>query len=315
MKARSVLFLGFLSLSSLASFEANAFADEPAAPPEPTPPPSTSAAPNSWPPLPSAPATTEAPSPPSLPAPAVAPAQPPQPTAVVRMPPRRSAESVVLRPAPSESADVASFDGVDRRVEMWRLEVGYRGSYVPAAGFDPFSTNNALPQFSLAASRTLFALGRLSLALGVSWDVGGSSATARGDQASLGIQRLEVPIELRAHLGRLGYLFVRGAPGAVSEHASVQDDSSAATLSKTTWSFATDLSAGFAFLIFPQAREVPRTVHFWLQADGGYGWVASQRLNLGPDLASSDGRIASGIDLGTLDLSGGFFRVALAASY
>jgi hypothetical protein len=43
--------------------------------------------------------------------------------------------------------------------------------------------------------------------------------------------------------------------------------------------------------------------------------VAAQRLDLAPALASGDGRIVSGTDLGSLDLSGAFFRIAAAVSF
>jgi len=43
--------------------------------------------------------------------------------------------------------------------------------------------------------------------------------------------------------------------------------------------------------------------------------VARERLDLGPALASGDARIVSGVDLGTISLSGPFFRVAAAASF
>ena len=56
-------------------------------------------------------------------------------------------------------------------------------------------------------------------------------------------------------------------------------------------------------------------MRLWLQADGGYSWVAQERLDLGPALASGDARIASGVDLGNISLSGPFFRVAAAASF
>jgi hypothetical protein len=197
---------------------------------------------------------------------------------------------------------------------MWRIEAGYRGSYIPNAGYDPFSTNDFLPQFSLAASRTLVAAHPLSLAAGLAWDIGSSSTFDRGDQASLAFQRFTVPIEGRVHFGMRGYLFVRAAPGIAFEHTSVDDPSAAATLSKTNVLFATDLSGGYAFPIWPRTRA-PAAAHFWLQADGGYGWVATERLNLGPTLASTDGRIVSGIDLGNISLSGAFFRIAAAASF
>jgi hypothetical protein len=216
-------------------------------------------------------------------------------------------------PASFDSA--APTESVDRRIEMWRIEMGYRGSYVPSSGFDPFSTNDFLPQFSLAASRTLLASGHFSLAAGLAWDHGSSSAPARSDQASLDLERLTVPIEARLHFGRWGYALLRAAPGVVSQHAELDDASAPAPLTKTTWLFATDLSAGYAWLVWPQTREPARTARLWIQADGGYGWVAQERLNLGPALASGDARVVSGIDLGSITTSGAFFRAAAAVSF
>ena len=216
----------------------------------------------------------------------------------------------------AETAEyVVPTEAFDRRIEMWRLEAGYRGSFVPSAGFDPFSTNDFLPQFSLAASRTLAASRPLSLAAGVAWDHGASSATVRGDQASIEVERLTVPIEGRLHFGRWGYAFLRGAPGVVSQHAEVDDPSAPAPLSKTQWLFATDVSAGYAWLVWPQTREPARAPRLWLQADVGYGWVANERLDLAPALASGDARVVSGIDLGSITLSGAFFRAAAAVSF
>jgi hypothetical protein len=217
--------------------------------------------------------------------------------------------------APTTSDDTPPTESFDRRVSMWRLELGYRGSFIPSAGYDPFSTNDALPQFSAAASRTLVAFDHLSLAAGVAWDHGSSGATARGDQASISIERLTVPIEGRVHFGRWGYAFLRGAPGVVSQHAELDDPAAPAPMSKTKWLFATDVSAGYAWLVWPPTREPARVARLWLQADAGYGWVARERLDLAPALASGDARVVSGIDLGSITTSGAFFRAAAAVSF
>jgi hypothetical protein len=261
-----------------------------------------------------------------LPPPAAAEA-PPASTAPAREAPAASpAASIrvgmpaaVAAPTPA-SPETVQPDATDERgapgigISMWRVEAGYRGSFVPSAGYDPFSTNDLLPQFSLAASRTLLAARPLSLAAGLAWDVGSSSATDRGDHASIGVHRLTVPIEARVHFGMRGYLFVRGAPGFVTQHTVVEDASAPANLSKTKLLFAADLSGGYAFPLLPRTRG-PEPARLWLQADGGYGWVTSERLDLGPTLASTDARIVSGIDLGNISLSGPFFRIALAASF
>ncbi len=220
-------------------------------------------------------------------------------------------EPITLRPA--ESVGLAPPYGAPEA--MWRVEMGYRGSFVPNAGYDPFSTNDFLPQLSVAATRTVFARDHVSFASGLAWDHGSSSATDRGDPASLSMHRLTVPLEARAHFGMWGYAFVRGAPGVVALHTDVGDSAAAASLSKTQWLFATDLSAGYAWHAWPRRRQDPQVAHLWLQADGGYGWVAQERLNLGPTLASGDARIVSGIDLGTISMSGAFFRVEAAASF
>jgi hypothetical protein len=219
-------------------------------------------------------------------------------------------------PASAEAADeIAPTTSYDSRVAMWRVEMGYRGSFVPSAGLDPFSRNDLLPQFSVNATRTLFWRGAFALAVGLAWDHGVTSATARGDDASLRIERLTVPIEARVHFGRWGYAFVRGAPGAASQHAELDDPSEPAPLTKTKWLFATDVSGGYAFLAWPPTREPARSARLWVQADAGYGWVANERLDLGPALASGDGRIVNGVDLGSITTSGGFFRAGAAVSF
>jgi hypothetical protein len=326
MKPRLLVFLG---LCSFALAPAVARADDPPPLPPSSPAPGTGSkltnevpvevgAPTPRSPAPPAPTATaplaELPAPPSpVPPPVAAPASaPPFPLVIVSAP----AHATSHVEGHVEGVDELPTEGstVDHRESMWRVEIGYRGSYVTDAAYDPFSTNNALPQFSLLASRTLVAGHHLSFAAGLGWDVGGSSAPARGDQASLGIQHLSVPLEGRVHLGRMGYLFVRDGLGAVSAHTQIEDASAAAALSKTQWLFANDVSAGYALLVAPGfASSSP--ARFWLQADGGYGWVASDRLDLGPRLASSDTRIIGGVDLGTLDLSGAFFRIAAAASF
>lgn len=204
---------------------------------------------------------------------------------------------------------------VDRREVMTRFEMGYRGSFAPDSGFDPFSTNDLLPEFSMLASRTVFAVGRFSFAPGFAWDHGGAGATARGDTTALTINRLAVPLEGRVHFGRWGYAFARVAPGLAALHAEVDEPSAPAPLSKTQWLFATDLSAGYAWLAWPRFQASEMVARLWLQSDVGYGWVAQERLNLGPDLPSGSAQRVDGVDLGPISMSGAFFRVAAAVSF
>jgi hypothetical protein len=205
---------------------------------------------------------------------------------------------------------------VDHREAMTRLELGYRGSFVPDQGFDPFSGNDFMPEFYLAASRTVFTSGRFSFAPGVEWDNGGRSSQVRQfDTASLRLNRLTVPLEGRVHFGPWGYAFARVAPGVAALQTQLTDASSPATLSKTQWLFATDLSAGYAWLLWPRFQASQLTGRLWLQADVGYALVAQAQLNLGPDLGSGNAQRVDGVDLGTLSMNGAFFRISAAASF
>jgi hypothetical protein len=196
-----------------------------------------------------------------------------------------------------------------------RLEVGYRGSFITNAGYNPFSTSDYLPAFSMALTRTVATQGRFSFAPGLAWDHSASSATSRGDSASLVFNRLTVPLEGRLRFGRWGFAFVRAAPGVALLHARVLDPSFPATpLSKSQWLFAADASAGYAFPLWTRALDARRVLRLWVQGDGGYGWVAEERLNLGPDLGSNS-QLANGVDLGPVALRGAFFRLAVAASF
>jgi hypothetical protein len=222
--------------------------------------------------------------------------------------------SLVETPAPAAQTN--------RLQSMWRFELGYRGTFVKEAAFDPFSTQDYFGQVSVGFSRTVYAKGRFSFAPGFAWDFGRSGATARGDGASLDVHRLVVPLEGRMHFGKWGYTFVRAAPGIAFEAAEVDDAASptltsggTAPLTKSRWLFATDLSAGYAYPLWPRENPTEFMPRVWIQADGGYSWIAPLGLNLAPDLPSSDPRMANGVDLGALTMRGAFFRVSAAVSF
>lgn len=213
-------------------------------------------------------------------------------------------------------APAAPVDNVDRREGNWRVELGYRGSYIRSSEYNgPFSTNGFLPEVSIAASRTLIARGRFSFASGVAYDEGSSDATARGDPTSLSVQRVTVTLEGRLGFGPWGYAYLRAAPGAALQKAEITDPSSPDPLTKNDWLFATDLSAGYAWLVWPRWERSTVEPRLWLQAEGGYGWVAEQQLALAPALPPGSTDRVTGIDLGSLAMQGGYFRIAAAVSF
>jgi len=230
-----------------------------------------------------------------------------------------SSASVALAQSATAQGEAAPSGGVDHREAMWRVGMGYRGSFVTNAGYNPFSRDDYFSQFSSEATRALWggAIGGLhvSFATGIAWDYGESSASARGDAASLSMHRLTVPLEGRMHFGSWGYAFVRLAPGVAYQRAKVEDASSPSPLFKERWLFASDASAGYAWLVWPREQPSETKARLWLQSDVGYGLVAAEHLSLAPDLPSSDPRRVAGVDLGTLAMQGAFFRVMAAASF
>jgi hypothetical protein len=285
------------------------------------------AAPSAPPPLPAA---APSPSPPApLPAASPAPARAPvaaspsdEPGVVVEPLPARpvapygtwtQAGTAPTQPA-QVTADESSWGSVSREApneSMWRLEAGFRANFVTDPGYNPFSTQDYLGQVSVAASRTVFVSGRFSFAPGLAWDYGRSSATARGDSSSLEVHRLLVPLEGRVHFGRWGYVLLRVAPGIAVEDAEVDDSASPGAFTKNRWLFAGDLSAGYAFPIFVHTGASASSPGIWAQADGGYGFIATERL----DLSQSGSPSTASADLGDLAMRGGFFRISGAVGF
>lgn len=264
-------------------------------------------------------AATSAPTPAPAPAPATAPATAPT-TGTARAftpePATPVAPPTLASSSPEAGADEPHPPYVNYRAEMWRVEVGYRGSFIGDAGYAPFATSQYLGQGSLAASRTIWRQDSWSIAPGIGFELGGSSADARKQTTSFYMDRVSIPIEGRRHFGPWGYAFVRVAPGVAVENMEVDEGSAPASLKKTAWMFSTDVSAGYAWLITPRFDRFERKVRVWLQADVGYGWVAGDELALTAAAGSGgSGGGTVGVDLGPLSMSGPFMRFGGAVSF
>jgi hypothetical protein len=213
----------------------------------------------------------------------------------------------------STSARAESLFG--NRESFWQGELGLRTQFVKDAGYDPFATNDAYSQFSLGVTRTIWSEDRLSFAPGLIWDYGGRSASARGLNASLSTHRLAASLEGRYHLFPWAYGLVRLTPGALHQAAEVEDSVAPASFVATKWVFAFDASAGAVFLIGPHAEETQSPVRWWAGAEGGYAYAGRASLTMHPDLPENDPRRTGDLNLGTLAMSGGFFRVYGCVTY
>jgi len=195
--------------------------------------------------------------------------------------------------------------------KMWLITGSVRETFVGSRGFDPYSGNDALPQWSFAGSRTLWSRGRLSFAAGAVWDVGGSSATSRGIDSGILANRFAATAEGRWHPRTWGFAFVRLSPGANVVNARMNDPSAPGTLTTTQWSFSGEGSIGAA--ITPMTS--PGGPRIWLTPEIGYSYATSTQMRLAPKNEKDITGTSSKTDLGELALSGVYFRVGVGVSF
>ncbi len=241
------------------------------------------------------------------------PATPPSVTAV---PSPATAPTVTAQPAhpakhPLPDEPLHPDDGrMGTHQEHWLFGIGLRENFVAHSGFDPFSTNNVLPQFSADAGRVLFASGQLSFAALALFDYGSVKASARGLNTSLSVSRVTAAAEGRYHFWRRFYLFGRVAPGALYSGATLSDPIAGGDQHSNSWTFATDLSLGAAVEFAGEARGASNRPRGWIGLDGGYGWAQASKLafkSSGSD-ANTPARLEP-VELGELAVRGGFFRI------
>jgi hypothetical protein len=186
--------------------------------------------------------------------------------------------------------------------------VGLRESFITHSGFDPFSTNNVLPQVSFQAGRVVYASGPFSLATLLAFDWGSTKATARGADTELDVSRLTAMLEGRYHFWRRFYAFGRIAPGALHSAATLKDPVASVDRESNQWAFASDFSLGAAVEFAGEDRGESLRPRGWLGLDGGYGYAQATKLVLASNDTSAPARLAP-LDLGELAVRGGFFRV------
>jgi hypothetical protein len=249
----------------------------------------------------SAPADVAAPAP--APAPA-APATAPAPVLSQLVPDGAAAETATARPHGPPHYDYLRFG------------LGARVGYIGNSGYDTFSKNDVLTQASLDVTYAFYTRGRLALSGGLAWDVGSSSAGARGLTTRLTAHRLTVPLEARWYLAPWVNVFAKIAPGAAAFNARVEDPSSPETLEQAPWVFAADFSGGASFRIVGTSDHAQRHPRLWLTQEVGYGVTSSTGLRPGPNRDEED---VLGSDqsarLNALALNGVFWRTGLALSF
>jgi hypothetical protein len=190
---------------------------------------------------------------------------------------------------------------------------GVRTTLVRSDGYDPFSTNDALTQFSVSMERVVVRRDAFVFAAGIVTDYGLASAHARRAESELQAWRLGALAEGRYQRWQGGYGFVRFAPAALGMTARLTDSSTpgGGRLEDNFWLASGDLSGGAAVRVTP----APTPLAVWLRAEGGYSWAASHHLMLAPEAAPQDQAKLAPVDLGTISPRGAFFRFSIALAY
>jgi hypothetical protein len=195
-----------------------------------------------------------------------------------------------------------------------RLDLGARTQYVSSAGLDPFKKNDAIPQLSLGASYAFWAHEQLSLAVVAGFDYSDWGAKARSADASLDLKRFTLGAEGRYHLLRVLALTGKLAPTLTRESA-VLATGIGSDLKSTAWKGGFDVTAGAALEVFGYHSGASKRPRLWLTAEGGYGWTASNALELEPDEPSQAPQRTQALDLEDLSLSGPLFKISAALSF
>jgi hypothetical protein len=229
--------------------------------------------------------------------------------------PRTIVAALAFAQAALFATSVSAEPAFGNRESFWQAEAGVRSMYITSPGFDPVSTDNSFVQFSLGASRTIWDQDQFSFAPGILWDYGQSSAQARGEPTNLEAHRLALSLEGRYHLLPWMYGLVRVAPGALHQRVELDDALAIAPYVAQKWAFSFDSAAGLAFLLAPQAEVAASPVRWWVAAEGGYAYAQSGSLAMVPNAPPDDPRRTGGVDLGSLAVRGGFFRVYAAVTY
>jgi hypothetical protein len=222
-------------------------------------------------------------------------------------PAQPAAEAAPVDSAPEEPLPPALPPG-------WFGSIGVRTAYIDHTGLDPFSENDALIQGSIALSRRVWMQGSFSVAGAIELDFGSTNATARGETTKLDTWRATVGPELRWNLIPQLFFYARPSVGVSRSVASLEEGTSKTTLYAKSWDLALDGAGGAAFA-FWDLRKGSSDLRFWVVGEGGYAWSQSSELRLSPEEGSGAPERTEPLDLGELALRGGYFKLAIAASF
>jgi hypothetical protein len=241
----------------------------------------------------------------------------PPPPLLVAPPPLRPREASAPPPESPEIDDEPEPDDgtLGSHQDHLLLGAGVRTTFIVDEAFDPFSENDALPQFSLYAGGVAMTNGAVSLVGVGGWDYGQTQSNARGAVTELDLHRLWIGAEGRYHVLRRLYAYGRLAPAILHSSVSLRDSVAQAPRVADAWVFGADVSLGAAGELFGTRSGASRKARGWLALAGGWGFTTSSDLVLEADEDSAAPIRTAALDLGEVALGGPFVRVDFALSF
>ncbi|MEO8213678.1 MAG: hypothetical protein ABI560_10815 [Myxococcales bacterium] len=201
---------------------------------------------------------------------------------------------------------------------------GMRSDLVASAGLDPFAATDSIPQTALAVGYRFGHDVMSGIGVAFEWDHGNSTATARGTDTSLTVDRLSLGLDARVAIRTRLAAFARLAPGLMRHHASFNEpaapppayqEGAPGALQQTAWVPAADLSGGLVLRIGDVRPDQRRTFTFLVVGEGGYGLARAHDLTVASNHQTPAGRTDEPVHLGRLAFSGMFLRLYLALSF
>lgn len=201
------------------------------------------------------------------------------------------------------------------RPHRFGVYLGFRATNVKNAGYDPYSYGDALVQNAVGLSFSPWRTQPWSVHFLAEWNMGVSSADARGYSSELTVNRFALGAELRWMPKSRFYLYGKVVPSLAHLGAEIDDWDLGVSLESSSWAPMLDLSAGAALRLGTAGKEPKRTVSFWLMMDWGFTLAGQAAMSFTPDNIDDPTRTFSAVNLPGLRPGGFVTRGAFAITF
>jgi hypothetical protein len=201
------------------------------------------------------------------------------------------------------------------RSHRFGVYVGFRAMNITSPGYDVYSENDAFVQNSLGFSFAPWRSRSTSLHIVAEWNIGSSSAYARGAQTDLVVNRLALGLEGRWMPRSRFYLYAKLVPSAVHIGGKIDDYEAGVTLESSSWTIGLDTSLGAALRLGTAGTEPKRTVSFWLMMDMGAAFAGQAAMSYRPTDIDDPSRTFGAVNLPGVRPGGFVSRSSFAVTF